>query len=219
MFEPTPPLLAGPSFCRSSAHFVTFLAWEAQNFRRSSGRSVSRRSVRLRLHVVSGLSMSHVVEWSWRRQVDHRRSVAASLWWLRLDRRSTGAWYGGRPVWLGGVLTDVAVDRLVSWIEAGGPGRAAMPDALADHLIAPRRRRHRKLLLRTPAGQRGGEKWLMSAWRRVRQDGVVDYDLARLGTREFEHLVQVLAIGIQGPGAQVFGDGRDGGREITFEGA
>lgn len=47
---------------------------------------------------------------------------------------------------------------------------------------------------------------------------VPDYDLTRLGTRAFEQLVVALARRDIGPGVQVFGDGRDGGREATFEG-
>jgi WD40 repeat protein len=47
----------------------------------------------------------------------------------------------------------------------------------------------------------------------------VDYDLARLGEREFEHLSQALALRVLGPGVQVFGDGPDGGREASFDGA
>ncbi|MGH3376352.1 MAG: NACHT domain-containing protein [Actinoallomurus sp.] len=46
----------------------------------------------------------------------------------------------------------------------------------------------------------------------------MDYDLQRLGSREFEHMTQALALAVLGPGVQVFGDGRDGGREATFEG-
>jgi hypothetical protein len=46
----------------------------------------------------------------------------------------------------------------------------------------------------------------------------VDYDLSRLGDREFEHLSQALAIQVLGTGVRVFGDGPDGGREATFEG-
>ncbi|MEV1119129.1 hypothetical protein AB0I91_29085 [Actinosynnema sp. NPDC049800] len=42
---------------------------------------------------------------------------------------------GVRPVWLGGVLTDEAVDHVLDWVAAGGPGRAEMPAGLADHLI------------------------------------------------------------------------------------
>jgi hypothetical protein len=50
------------------------------------------------------------------------------------------------------------------------------------------------------------------------EDGVVDFDLTRLGDREFEHLSQALALKVLGPGVSVFGDGPDGGREATFEG-
>lgn len=52
----------------------------------------------------------------------------------------------------------------------------------------------------------------------VRQDVLVDYDLTRLGDREFEHLSQALAIAVLGTHVQVFGDGPDGGREATFDG-
>ncbi|MET7368409.1 hypothetical protein ABZS61_21630 [Streptomyces sp. NPDC005566] len=46
----------------------------------------------------------------------------------------------------------------------------------------------------------------------------MDYDLTRLGTREFEHLTQALAAQILGPAVQTFGDGPDGGREAEFRG-
>ncbi|MFI6019147.1 hypothetical protein ACIBCP_16170 [Streptomyces sp. NPDC051287] len=46
----------------------------------------------------------------------------------------------------------------------------------------------------------------------------MDYDLTRLGPRDFEHLTQALAVKILGTGVSVFGDGRDGGREATFRG-
>lgn len=46
----------------------------------------------------------------------------------------------------------------------------------------------------------------------------VDYDLNRLGPREFEHLVQALALKHLGNGVQVFGDGPDGSREAAFDG-
>jgi len=46
----------------------------------------------------------------------------------------------------------------------------------------------------------------------------VDYDLNRLGEREFEHLTQALTLQVLGPGVEVFGDGPDGGREAAFEG-
>ena len=44
-----------------------------------------------------------------------------------------------------------------------------------------------------------------------------DYDLSRLSSRSFEHLIQALAAQVLGPGIVVFGDGPDGGREATFE--
>ncbi|MFI0925124.1 NACHT domain-containing protein [Streptomyces sp. NPDC021012] len=46
----------------------------------------------------------------------------------------------------------------------------------------------------------------------------MDYDLTRLGAREFEHLTQALALQILGPGVQIYGDGPDGGREAEFRG-
>ena len=46
---------------------------------------------------------------------------------------------------------------------------------------------------------------------------MTDYNLSRLSSRSFEHLVQALAARVLGPGIVVFGDGRDGGREATFE--
>ena len=46
-----------------------------------------------------------------------------------------------------------------------------------------------------------------------------DYNLAGLSTRSFEQLVQAIAAKVIGQGVIVFGDGRDGGREATFEGA
>jgi hypothetical protein len=50
------------------------------------------------------------------------------------------------------------------------------------------------------------------------EDDAVDFDLTRLGDREFEHLSQALALQVLGPGVSVFGEGPDGGREATFEG-
>jgi hypothetical protein len=46
----------------------------------------------------------------------------------------------------------------------------------------------------------------------------VDYNLARLNPRDFEHLSQALAVAVLGPSVEVFGDGPDGGREAAFEG-
>ncbi|GAA4947196.1 hypothetical protein GCM10023205_03840 [Yinghuangia aomiensis] len=45
-----------------------------------------------------------------------------------------------------------------------------------------------------------------------------DYDLTRLGPRAFEQLTVALARCELGPGVEAFGDGRDGGREATFDG-
>ena len=44
-----------------------------------------------------------------------------------------------------------------------------------------------------------------------------DYDLSRLSSRSFEHLIQSLATQVIGPSVVVFGDGPDGGREATFD--
>ena len=43
----------------------------------------------------------------------------------------------------------------------------------------------------------------------------MDYDLNRLGFREFEHLIQALVLKHLGNGVQVFGDGPDGGQSST----
>lgn len=45
-----------------------------------------------------------------------------------------------------------------------------------------------------------------------------DYKFEALGTRSFEQLTQALAVAVISPGVTPFGDGRDGGREATFEG-
>lgn len=44
---------------------------------------------------------------------------------------------------------------------------------------------------------------------------MADYDLTRLGSTEFEHLAQALAVKHMGPSLRVFGSGKDGGREAT----
>lgn len=46
----------------------------------------------------------------------------------------------------------------------------------------------------------------------------MSFDLTRLGSQRFEHLVQALTLDHIGPGVQVFGVGPDGGREATFDG-
>ena len=47
---------------------------------------------------------------------------------------------------------------------------------------------------------------------------MADYNLEGLSTRSFEQLVQAIAAKVIGPNVVIFGDGRDGGREATFEG-
>ena len=37
---------------------------------------------------------------------------------------------GARPVWLFGVLNTEQTQAVVDWVQAGGPGQAALPDAL-----------------------------------------------------------------------------------------
>ncbi|MYX33540.1 MULTISPECIES: (2Fe-2S) ferredoxin domain-containing protein [Streptomycetaceae] len=44
---------------------------------------------------------------------------------------------GGRPVWLGLVNDPGAVDDIVAWVRAGGPGLAAPPDVLDLYAIEP----------------------------------------------------------------------------------
>lgn len=51
---------------------------------------------------------------------------------------SPGARNGGaRPVWLTSVLTDAAVEGIVAWVCAGGPGAAPLPGVLTDHVREP----------------------------------------------------------------------------------
>ncbi|KOV78492.1 hypothetical protein [Nocardia sp. NRRL S-836] len=42
---------------------------------------------------------------------------------------------GARPVWVGSVLADEAVDGVVEWVEAGGPGSAAAPPEVAARIV------------------------------------------------------------------------------------
>jgi len=48
---------------------------------------------------------------------------------------------------------------------------------------------------------------------------MADYDLTRLGDREFEHVIQALAKAEIAPGVTPFGEGPDGAREATYEGS
>ena len=43
-----------------------------------------------------------------------------------------------------------------------------------------------------------------------------DYNLSGLNPREFEHLVQALALAVIAPGVMPFGDGPDGGRSALY---
>ena len=43
---------------------------------------------------------------------------------------------GGRPAWLGGVVTDDEIRLIAGWVEAGGPGVAPMPAELMVNLEA-----------------------------------------------------------------------------------
>lgn len=45
-----------------------------------------------------------------------------------------------------------------------------------------------------------------------------DYNLSGLNSREFEHLIQALTMRVIASGVRPFGDGKDGGREATYEG-
>lgn len=47
---------------------------------------------------------------------------------------------------------------------------------------------------------------------------MADYNLSRLSTRDFEQLVQAIALREISAGVVIYGDGPDGGREATFEG-
>jgi (2Fe-2S) ferredoxin len=42
---------------------------------------------------------------------------------------------GARPVWVGSVLDEDAVDGVVEWVEAGGPGVAAAPPSVAARIV------------------------------------------------------------------------------------
>lgn len=42
---------------------------------------------------------------------------------------------GGRPVWFGLVLVDAVTDDIAHWVQAGGPGVADLPPALALSVI------------------------------------------------------------------------------------
>jgi hypothetical protein len=52
---------------------------------------------------------------------------------------------GGRPVWLGFVLDDAAIDDITDWVRAGGPGLADPPDTVDLYAFTPPRRVGRKV--------------------------------------------------------------------------
>ncbi len=45
---------------------------------------------------------------------------------------------GGRPVWLGLVNDPDATEDIVTWVRAGGPGVAPLPDILDLYAFSPR---------------------------------------------------------------------------------
>ncbi|GGM74514.1 hypothetical protein GCM10011609_07960 [Lentzea pudingi] len=45
--------------------------------------------------------------------------------------RATGA----RAVWVGSVLDDEAVEGVIDWVEAGGPGLAPAPPSLTSRIV------------------------------------------------------------------------------------
>ncbi|MET9390924.1 (2Fe-2S) ferredoxin domain-containing protein [Streptomyces sp. NPDC006624] len=48
---------------------------------------------------------------------------------------------GGRPVWLGQVNDREATEDVVSWVRAGGPGVAPLPEILGLYVFTPLARR------------------------------------------------------------------------------
>jgi (2Fe-2S) ferredoxin len=47
---------------------------------------------------------------------------------------------GGRPVWFAEVLDERLVTAIADWVRAGGPGLAAAPPWLTEHMVRPSRR-------------------------------------------------------------------------------
>ncbi len=50
-----------------------------------------------------------------------------------------------RPVWLGEVLDPALTQAVASWVTAGGPGRAPLPEVLAGCLFTPGRHSREEL--------------------------------------------------------------------------
>lgn len=44
---------------------------------------------------------------------------------------------GARPIWVGGVLDDEAVDDVVAWVRSGGPGVSPLTPRLEGRVFAP----------------------------------------------------------------------------------
>ncbi len=45
--------------------------------------------------------------------------------------------HGARPVWVGGVLDDDAIDDVLAWVRSGGPGVSPLPVALEGRAFPP----------------------------------------------------------------------------------
>jgi (2Fe-2S) ferredoxin len=52
---------------------------------------------------------------------------------------------GARPTWLGFVLDDDAVDDIIAWVGAGGPGLADPPATVDLYVFHPPRRARRSV--------------------------------------------------------------------------
>jgi hypothetical protein len=50
---------------------------------------------------------------------------------------------GQGPIWLARMHTKTAMDELIGWLDAGGPGQVLMPVDLADNAFRPPARRKR----------------------------------------------------------------------------
>ncbi|MFI5623984.1 (2Fe-2S) ferredoxin domain-containing protein [Nocardioides sp. NPDC051685] len=62
------------------------------------------------------------------------------------DARRSGA----RPVWFARILDPEANAAIASWVHAGGPGLAPLPELLQQHLTLPFRRRRKQVRLTSP---------------------------------------------------------------------
>ena len=48
-----------------------------------------------------------------------------------------GRRHGARPVWVGGVLDDEAVDDVAAWVRSGGPAVSPLPPRLEGRVFRP----------------------------------------------------------------------------------